>query len=265
MNSKTKELNAKEIRQINYTLIEMLWELIAEAATENNKNIFIERRKQSISADNQTYRKFDKKDKNNLYKALGTFQTDYSSIKTGKKDTLTKSMKRAIGSISLKYYKDADNYTSEEPDKIRKWENYIIGVLLGNSVIRIKDIEDDDILKWINSGKKSNEVDNDISTRVNDYLKKIVQSYFSKASAKGSLYFALCIWISLTMVGDESKYIYNMKIKEVVEAVNAISLNYLEECELTNLGMQIESLEKEIERWKIVYNYRMLTKDNIKN
>ena len=27
MNSKTTKLNAKEIRQINYTLIEMLWEL----------------------------------------------------------------------------------------------------------------------------------------------------------------------------------------------------------------------------------------------
>lgn len=263
MNNKTIELTEKEIRQINYTLIEMLWELIAEEATKKNKEVYMEeKRKRSIAGD-KTYRTYDKKDKNNLYEALGTFQTDYSSIKTGKKIRLTKNMKKAIDCISLKYYKNAEQYTREDPDAIRQWELYIRNILLGNKVIKVNGIENEDVLKWINNGKKSNAEDNNISSRVNDSLKNVVENYYSNAPKKGNTYFVLCIWLSLTMMGEESQYIYNMKIQEVVGAVNAISVKYLEECELANLETEIESLEKEIERWKIVYNYRMLKKGRI--
>ena len=260
MGKNEQNLDEGQIRQINYTIISIMWELIADMATEINREKHSEKVKKKEVKPEDPYIKYDRKNKRNLYAALSTYDTDYSAIKTGKKRNLTKSMKKAIAEINFKYYANIDKYIVNDPMVINEWENIVKQVFMGKTLIPLHGIDEIDLLKWINREIEDKEQNNIMKKKVNDVIKNIVRHY-RKEPQKTSSYFPICVWISLTMQGENNQYMYNMKINDVVNAVNSISLRYLEACDLTILQTQIESLDEEIERWRVIYNYRKLKKE----
>lgn len=226
-----EKLTSVQCRQVNYTIIEKLWDAIAEKAAEYEGQS-------------------DRMDRNRLYKAIGTFKTDFSSYKSGKKTRVSKTMMKEIEKINY------DNFYNKDIDT-KSWEVRVKGVLLGKGCLSVNGVEAKEILS-IYSENADGIQKKEVLKKVESFCKAIVNNYWSKVKAE-SIYDGLCIWLSLVMKQGDLKYVKENNVNRGVEAFNAISIEDLDGCDLDCLVKNIERATKALEKMKIVYEYKKLT------
>lgn len=237
MAEEKKKQTEVQYRQVNYTIIEKLWDAIAEKATEYEG-------KQS-----------EFMDRNNLYKTMGTFKTDFSSYKSGKKTRISKTMVRAIEQVNY------DDFSREDIDT-KSWEENVKKVLLGKGCLSVKGVETEEILSIYNENADSIQK-KEVLKKVEQYCKAMVNNYWSNVNAN-SIYDGLCIWMSLAMKPGDTKYTRRKKIERRVDAFEDISIEDLNGCDLDFLKGTIEKTTKALKKMQVIYDYRKLTEKNKK-